>query len=52
LLSNNLSKVAKQNFEKLDKILSKTGSTEIYTLVEFLDVLGFRIVIMPKDELS
>ncbi len=32
LLSDNLSEEAKQHFEKLDKILAKTGGTEIYTL--------------------
>ncbi|MUG91984.1 transcriptional regulator [Scytonema sp. UIC 10036] len=49
LLCDNLSEEAKQHFEKLDTILSETGGTEIYTLVEFLDALGFRIAIIPKD---
>jgi DNA-binding phage protein len=45
---NNLSEEAKQSYGKLDKILSETGGTEIYTLVELLDALGFRIAIAPK----
>ena len=45
---NNLSEEAKLCYEKLDKILSETGGTEIYTLVELLDALGFRIAITPK----
>ncbi len=46
---NNLSEEAKRSHEKLDKILSETGGAEIYSLVELLDVLGFRIAIVPKD---
>jgi DNA-binding phage protein len=42
---NNLSEEAKLCYEKLDKILSETGGTEIYTLVELLDALGFRIAV-------
>lgn len=45
LQSNNLSEEAKQRYEKLDKILLETGGTEIYSLVEFLDALGFRIAV-------
>ncbi len=45
---NNLSEEAKQSYEKLDKILLETGGTEIYSLVELLDALGFRIAIAPK----
>jgi DNA-binding phage protein len=47
--SNNLSEEAKQRYEKLDKILLETKGTEIYSLVEFLDALGLRIAIAPKD---
>jgi DNA-binding phage protein len=47
--SNNLSEEAKQRYEKLDKILLETKGTEIYSLVEFLDGLGLRIAIAPKD---
>ncbi|MBF2004907.1 MAG: transcriptional regulator [Chlorogloeopsis fritschii C42_A2020_084] len=49
LLSGNLSEEAKHHYEKLDKILSETGGNEIYTLIEFLDALGYRIAIAPKD---
>jgi len=46
---NNLSEEAKLHYEKLDKILSETGGTEIYSLIELLDALGFRMAIAPKD---
>ncbi|MBD2006719.1 MULTISPECIES: DNA-binding protein [Cyanophyceae] len=45
---NNLSEEAKFRYQKLDKILCETGGAEIYTLVELLDALGFRIAIAPK----
>jgi DNA-binding phage protein len=41
----NLSETAKLRYEKLDKILLETGGAEICSLVELLDVLGFRIMI-------
>ncbi len=46
---NNLSDEAKQRYEKLDKILLETKGAEIHSLIEFLDALGFRIAIAPKD---
>jgi len=46
---SNLSEEAKQRYETLDKILLETGSAEIYSLIEFLDALGFRIAIAPKE---
>ncbi len=46
---NNLSEQAKLRYEKLDKMLLETGGAEIYNLVEFLDALGFRIAIAPKE---
>ena len=46
---NNLSEEARQSYEKLDKILLDTGGAEIYSLVELLDALGFRVAIAPKD---
>ncbi len=49
LLSDNLSQEAKQHYEELDKMLSETGGTEIYTLIEFLDALGYRIALVAKD---
>jgi DNA-binding phage protein len=42
---NNLSEEAKRRYEKLDKILLETGASEIYSLVELLDALGFRIAV-------
>ncbi|MDF5713932.1 MAG: transcriptional regulator [Rhizonema sp. NSF051] len=49
ILSNNVSIAAKQYYEKLDGILSETGGAEIYTLIEFLDALGYRIEIALKN---
>jgi DNA-binding phage protein len=49
LLSDNLSEEAKQHYEQLDKMLSEIGGTEIYTLIEFLNALGYRIALVPKD---
>jgi DNA-binding phage protein len=46
---NNLSEEAKLRYEKLDKILLETGGAEIHSLIEFLDALGFRIALAPKD---
>ena len=46
---NNLSEDAKVRYEKLDKMLLETKGAEIYSLIEFLDALGFRIAIAPKD---
>jgi DNA-binding phage protein len=46
---NNLSEEAKQRYEKLDNMLLETGGSEIYSLVELLDSLGFRMAIAPKD---
>jgi DNA-binding phage protein len=47
---NNLSEEAKLGYEKLDKMLLETAGAEIYSLVELLDALGFRIVITPKSD--
>ena len=49
LLSDNLAEEAKQHYEQLDKMLSESGGTEIYTLIQFLDALGYRIALVPKD---
>lgn len=46
---NNLSEDTKQHYEKLAKMLLKTKGAEIYSLIEFLDALGFRIAITRKD---
>lgn len=47
--SNKLSELAKQHHEKLDKILAQSGGSEIYTFVQLLDALGFRVALAPKD---
>lgn len=46
---NNLSEEAKQRYEKFDNMLLETKGAEIYSLIEFLDALGFRITIAPKN---
>ncbi|MCU0515778.1 MAG: transcriptional regulator [Oscillatoria sp. Prado101] len=50
LRMDSLSQSAKQKWEKLDKMLSETGGSEIYTLVELLDALGFRLAVTLKEE--
>jgi DNA-binding phage protein len=47
---DSLSESAKQQWEKLDKMLSETGGSEIYTLVELLEALGFRLAVTLKEE--
>ncbi|HAA31918.1 MAG TPA: transcriptional regulator [Cyanobacteria bacterium UBA8553] len=42
---NNLSEEAKLSYERLDKMLLETKAAEIYSLIEFLDALGFRIAV-------
>lgn len=46
---NNFSEEAKKRFEKLDKMLLETKASELYSLIELLDALGFRVAIAPKD---
>jgi DNA-binding phage protein len=46
---NNLSEEARLCYEKLEKMLLETGGSEIYSLVELLDALGFQIAIALKD---
>jgi DNA-binding phage protein len=46
---NNLSEEAKLRYEEFDKILLETKGAELCSLVEFLDAMGFRIAIAPKD---
>jgi DNA-binding phage protein len=46
---NKLSESAQQHHEKLDKMLTQSGGAEIYTFVELLDALGFRVEIAPKE---
>lgn len=45
---NQLSAQAKLHHEKLDKILSEDGGSEIYSLVALLDALGFKLAIALK----
>ncbi|MFB2895050.1 DNA-binding protein [Aerosakkonemataceae cyanobacterium BLCC-F50] len=49
LQMNELSDRAKEHYAKLDKILSETGCTEIYTLVALLDSLGLRLAVTVKE---
>jgi DNA-binding phage protein len=49
ILGNNLSETAKERYEKLDQLLSENAGNEIYTLIEFLDVLGYRIALVSKE---
>jgi len=48
-INNNLSESTKQLHEKLDRILTESNASEIYTFVELLNELGFSIVIAPKE---
>ncbi|WP_206756634.1 hypothetical protein [Aerosakkonema funiforme] len=47
--SDRLSDSAKQLHEKLDKMLTESNASEIYTFIELLDALGFRVAIALKD---
>jgi DNA-binding phage protein len=50
---NALSDSAKEVHEKLDKMLTESGGSEIYSLVELLEALGFKLEISVADiELS
>jgi DNA-binding phage protein len=42
---NALSDSAKEHHEKLDKMLTESGGSEIYSLVELLEALGFKLEI-------
>ncbi|MEC4985511.1 MAG: transcriptional regulator [Oscillatoria sp. PMC 1068.18] len=48
LAANNLSPEAKLHYEKLEKILSETKGTEIFTFIELLSALGFRLAVISK----
>ena len=50
LRANNLSKEAQVHHEKLDKVISESGASEIYTLIALLDALGFRLRVMLKED--
>ncbi|MEG3920093.1 transcriptional regulator [Microcoleus sp. POL10_C6] len=50
---NALSESAKEHHEKLDKMLTESGGLEIYSFVELLEALGFKLEITVADtELS
>ncbi|MEG4816589.1 transcriptional regulator [Microcoleus sp. K5-D4] len=50
---NNLSESAQLQWEKLDKLLTASGGSEIYSFVELLEALGFKLEITVADtELS
>ncbi|XWK87206.1 MAG: transcriptional regulator [Phormidium sp.] len=50
--TNNISPSTKQLHEKLDRILTKSNATEIYTFVQLLNELGFQLTITPKETQS
>ncbi len=43
------SETAQQHHQQLDKILNETGGVEILKLIEFLDAIGYRLSVVPKD---
>ncbi len=46
---NNLSESAKLQWEKLDKMLTASAGSEIYSFVELLQALGFKLEISVAD---
>ncbi len=46
---NALSESAKKYHEKLDQMLTESGGTEIYSLVELLEALGFKLEVTVAD---
>jgi DNA-binding phage protein len=46
---NSLSESAKEHHEKLDQMLTESAGSEIYTLVELLEALGFKLEITVAD---
>ncbi len=46
---NALSDSAKEVHEKLDRMLTESGGSEIYCLVELLEALGFKLEITVAD---
>ena len=47
--TNNISDSTKQLHEKLDRMLTESNAAEIYTFIELMDNLGFRVAISPKE---
>jgi len=50
--SDRLSESTKQLHEKLDRMLTESNASEIYTFVELLNELGFQLTITPKETQS
>ncbi|MBO1347642.1 MAG: transcriptional regulator [Hormoscilla sp. GUM202] len=46
---NQMSEEAKQHHDRLDKLLTESGCAEIYSFVELLDLLGFRVAVTVKE---
>jgi len=46
---NNLSESAQLQWEKLDKMLTESAGSEIYSLVALLEALGFKLEITVAD---
>ena len=46
---NVLSESAKEYHEKLDQMLTESGGAEIYSLVELLEALGFKLEVTMAD---
>lgn len=46
---NALSESAKEHHEKLDKMLTESAGSEIYSLVELLEALGFRLEVTVAE---
>jgi len=46
---NNLSDSAQLQWEKLDKMLTESAGSEIYSFVELLEALGFKLEITVAD---
>ncbi|MCU0542403.1 MAG: transcriptional regulator [Oscillatoriaceae cyanobacterium Prado104] len=46
---NALSELGEKSYEKLDKMLAESGGSEIYSFVELLEALGFKLEITVAD---
>lgn len=47
---NQLSGEVKHHHVRLDKMLTESGGAEIYSFVEFLELLGFQVAVTVKSE--
>ncbi|MFB2921373.1 MULTISPECIES: DNA-binding protein [Aerosakkonema] len=47
--SDRLSDATKQLHENLERMLTESNAAEIYTFIELMDKLGFRVAILPKE---